>query len=176
MQYSHQRYAELVKRTVEEIFRLSTQKGGEYAGDDDRLANFRRNGLALGLPMETVWAVYASKHYDAVMQYVKDLNTGKTRPRSEPISGRLDDLIVYCLLMKAMVEEREIDAKIKPPGPLPGSVTYSDTRSARAADGPILPHPKDWEAADRLVPRNSHQANRYSQQREEDDLSNEEGA
>lgn len=105
--YSHQRYTELVKETVEKINSLSTLKGGEYAGDTDRLANFRRNGTALGLTMEQVWAVYAAKHWDAVMQYVKDLGEGKTRVRAEPIAGRLDDLIVYAILFKAMIDERQ---------------------------------------------------------------------
>lgn len=105
--YTHAQYDKLVKATVEEILRLSKLKGGEYAGDVDRLANFRRNGAALGLSMETIWAVYAGKHWDAIQQYVKDLQEGKTRPRAESILGRLDDLIVYSILMKAMVEERE---------------------------------------------------------------------
>lgn len=104
--FSHERYAELVSKTVETIERLSALKGGEYAGDEDRLANFRRNAKNLGVNMETVWAVYVVKHWDAVMQYVNDLNSGKTRKRLEPLSGRLDDIIVYCILFKAILEEK----------------------------------------------------------------------
>lgn len=104
--YSHERFNELVASTVEQINALSALKGGEYAGDVDRLANFRRNADALGLTMEQIWAVYAAKHWDAIMQYVRDQATGKVRERMEPISGRLDDLIVYAILMKAMVDER----------------------------------------------------------------------
>ena len=107
MIYTHGQYEELVKKTVSNIQELSTLKGGEYAGDEDRLANFRRNAAALGLNMETVWAVYAAKHWDAIMQYVRDIQSGKSRVRLEPISGRLDDLIVYCILMKAMCDERD---------------------------------------------------------------------
>lgn len=105
--YSHERYAQLIDETIQKITTLSKLKGGEYAGDQDRLANFRRNAIALGLPMESVWAVYAAKHWDAVMQFVMDLNTGKTRERMEPISGRVDDLIVYLILFKAILEERD---------------------------------------------------------------------
>lgn len=104
--YSHERYGNLVAETVQQIQRLSTVKGGEYAGDEDRLANFRRNAAALDLLPEQVWAVYAAKHWDAIIQYVKDTATGKQRERAESISGRLDDLIVYAILMKAMVDER----------------------------------------------------------------------
>lgn len=105
--YSHVEYGVLIEGTIDKIKKLSFLKGGEYAGDVDRLANFRRNAAALDLTMEQVWAVYAAKHWDAVMQYVKDVSSGKDRPRGEPISGRLDDLIVYAILMKAMIDERE---------------------------------------------------------------------
>lgn len=105
--YSHERYSALIAQTISRIESLSKLKGGEYSGDTDRLANFRRNGARLGLPMETIWAVYAAKHWDAITQYVQDLQVGVQRERGELIAGRLDDLIVYCVLFKAMLEERE---------------------------------------------------------------------
>lgn len=104
--FPHSEYQYLVESTIENINRLSILKGGEYAGDHDRLANFRRNGNTLGLPMEVIWAVYAAKHWDAVIQYINDLSAGQRRERLEPLSGRLDDLIVYCILFKAMLVER----------------------------------------------------------------------
>lgn len=98
-------YNRIVDETWNKVHQLSHLKGGEYAGDKDRLANFRRNAEALGLSMETVWAVYAAKHWDAIMQYVKDTATHTNRVRSEPIEGRIDDLIVYLLLFKAIIRE-----------------------------------------------------------------------
>lgn len=106
--YTHDRYDVLVDNTVHMIKQLSEQKGGEYAGDEDRLANFRRNAEAIGLSMEQVWRVYAGKHWDAITQFVHDLGTGKTRPRMESLAGRADDLIVYLILFKAMLEERSL--------------------------------------------------------------------
>ena len=99
-------FDKIVAETMEKIRTLSNLKGGEYAGDKDRLANFRRNGSNLGLTMEQVWAVYAGKHWDALMQYIKDLGTYTVRERMEPVSGRVDDLIVYLMLFKAMLMER----------------------------------------------------------------------
>lgn len=104
--FSHERYQEIVNQTVEQINELSEKKGGEYAGDVDRLANFRRNANNLDLTMEDIWSVYAGKHWDAIQQYVKDVRSGKKRERLESISGRADDMIVYLILFKAMVEER----------------------------------------------------------------------
>jgi len=103
--FTHDRWAALVEASYVQIKSLAQKKGGEYSGDDDRLLNFRRNGAALGLPMETVWAVYAGKHWDAIQQFIKDQRNGKERERLEPIAGRVDDLLVYLLLFKAMLEE-----------------------------------------------------------------------
>jgi hypothetical protein len=104
--YSHERYAKLIDEVVANIKSLSALKGGEYAGDVDRLANFRRNGEKLELPMEVIWNVYCNKHWDAIQQYVLDIKNGKERTRAEPIEGRIDDAIVYLILLRAMVDER----------------------------------------------------------------------
>lgn len=109
--FQHSTFKLLVDETFREINKLSELKGGEYAGDEDRLANFRRNGQRLGLRMEAVWGVYAGKHWDAISQYIMDINTGRTRFRSESLSGRCDDLILYLLLFKAMLAESEADAE-----------------------------------------------------------------
>jgi hypothetical protein len=100
-------YDKIITETWEHIVELGKKKGGEYAGDHDRLENFRRNGARLNLPMEVIWAVYAAKHWDAITQYIADVRVGTTRSRMESLSGRCDDLIVYLLLFKAMLYERE---------------------------------------------------------------------
>lgn len=105
--FTHEEYHKLVEDTFAKVVNLGIVKGGEYAGDGDRLANFRRNALDQGLSMEAVWRVYAAKHWDAIGQYVRDLNAGKDRERAEPLAGRADDLIVYLLLFKCMLVERD---------------------------------------------------------------------
>ncbi len=105
MIYPIPRYNELVQETFAEIVRLGVQKGGEYAGDTDRLNNFRRNAANWGLTMEQCWGVYAGKHWDAIQQYIRDRAAGVDRVRTEPLSGRVDDMIVYLLLFKAMLDE-----------------------------------------------------------------------
>lgn len=105
--FSHDEWNELLNEAFGNITSLAKLKGGEYSGDTDRLLNFRRNGKDLDLPMETVWRVYAAKHWDAIGQYIRDLQSGQTRERLEGIEGRIDDLLVYLLLFKAMVRERK---------------------------------------------------------------------
>lgn len=103
--FTHHEWETLLATSISSIKELAKLKGGEYAGDVDRLANFRHNATALGLPMESIWAVYAAKHWDALMQYVRDKNEGTSRDRLEPIEGRVDDLLVYLLLFKAILRE-----------------------------------------------------------------------
>lgn len=106
--YTWDQWTKLVADTFASIDSLSKTKGAEYTGgNDDRLQNFRRNAAALGLKTEQVWAVYAGKHWDSIQSYVKDISKpiDQRRTLSEPIDGRIDDLIVYLLLFKAMVEE-----------------------------------------------------------------------
>lgn len=99
----------VVKDTMDAINQLLLIKGGEYAGSDDRLANFKRGELRTGAhPFQVLW-IYLSKHIDSVETYIKDIATGKTRTRSEPIEGRLDDIINYCILMKALIKEKETE-------------------------------------------------------------------
>ena len=111
--YTHKRYEALLEFVKDEMQSLAKLKGGEYAGDDDRLANFRRNAAALGLPMESVWGVYCAKHWDAIMQYIKDENNGVERERLEGLEGRAMDIIVYMTLFIAMLDERKPLAQIE---------------------------------------------------------------
>lgn len=106
--YPHGRWTQLLEETFLEITKLAALKGAEYSGDEDRLANFRRNAADLGVPMEVIWRVYTAKHWDAVGQYIRDLQNGVERSRLETLASRCDDIIVYMLLFKAMLEEKEV--------------------------------------------------------------------
>lgn len=97
----------VVEETLRNIQELMRVKGGEYAGSEDRLANFKRGAALTGVQPLTVLSIYLSKHYDAFNTYVKDKQQGKDRDRSESIEGRLDDMINYCILAKALVKESE---------------------------------------------------------------------
>lgn len=93
--------------TIKSMEKLLILKGSEYSGEEDRLANFKRGASLVGItPLQCAF-VYASKHYDAIATYVRDEARGETRPRSESIEGRLDDLMNYCFLMKCIIREAE---------------------------------------------------------------------
>lgn len=85
--------------------KLFATKNAEYGDKADILANFRRLSALQGVPMSTAWFFLAGKHIDTIAQYVKDVRENKSRARSEPIRGRIDDLVVYSLLLLAIVAE-----------------------------------------------------------------------
>lgn len=88
---------------------INDAKGRDYAGDDDALANFKSAAEQLGVEPEQVWAVYAHKHWSAVMAYCKN-----GRVESEPIEGRIHDLILYGFLLLGLVEGREAASAVSP--------------------------------------------------------------
>ena len=124
------RFEQLVDQTIENIRHLLVVKGGEYAGSEDRLANFKRGAALVGVTPMQCLMVYMSKHYDAVSTFVRDEAAGKSRPRSEPIEGRIDDLINYCLLLKGLVREQSPTGAVEDLGEF-NKLTTVDPRLAR---------------------------------------------
>lgn len=105
--YGNKTWQMILDETQSSISLLCDTKGAEYAASDtDQLANFRRRADRFGLPMEAAWALYAGKHWDALETFIRDVIEKRDRPRSEPLEGRVDDLIVYLILFKAMLAER----------------------------------------------------------------------
>lgn len=93
-------FLDLLDETAGHLHNLTYSKGREYAGSDDQLANFKRLGRTLGLPPEAVLLVYLTKHLDSIQTYVRELP--EPAP-SEPITGRIDDAILYLILLKALI-------------------------------------------------------------------------
>ena len=88
-----------LKSTLERLIDLTRTKGREYANSDDQLANFKRLGEQLGLSPEKVIMVYLTKHLDSINSYVRN----PEQDLSEPIDGRIDDAILYLILLKASI-------------------------------------------------------------------------
>jgi hypothetical protein len=105
-------FKDVFDQTIMELEKLLNVKGGEYAGSGDRLGNFKRGAERVGIhPLQILW-IYAAKHIDSIETFIRDTAAGQDRLRSEPMSGRFDDLINYCILAKALIREID-DAKQK---------------------------------------------------------------
>lgn len=84
-------------------------KGTEYTiGSVDRLANFRRVANEVGVRPEQAWFTFFYKHYCSVVAHIKSAGAIKS---SEPIQGRVMDMIVYLLLFSKMLTESEQEKK-----------------------------------------------------------------
>jgi len=103
---TQQEFDVLLTCTFTSLSALTKSKGREYANSSDQLANFRRLASMLDLIPSVVLLVYLQKHLDSVFQYVKSMSSGVTPIESEPIQGRIDDAILYLILLKALLSEQ----------------------------------------------------------------------
>lgn len=95
-----QDFKNLIDEQWMRIQALTDTKGEEYSQSDNQLANFVRQSHDLGIPPEVVIMVYLNKHLDSIRAYARG-----GYPESEPIEGRIDDAILYLLLLKAQIRE-----------------------------------------------------------------------
>lgn len=94
----------LIDDTFSEMKRLTATKGAEYKGDGGgQFDNFIRYGSRAGLTVGQAWSVVFGKHLDAIDTFIRDDARKIGRARSEPIGGRIDDAILYLMLLKGMV-------------------------------------------------------------------------
>jgi hypothetical protein len=94
-----------IDQFLADTFEVMRAKGHDYrqGNDSDLLHNFRTVGSTVDEPMEKVWFTYFYKHYAAMCTYIK--KGGQSE--SEPIEGRITDMIVYLVLFWKMVKEKK---------------------------------------------------------------------
>ena len=97
----HESVDEFLHKTLE----VMRKKGHDYrqGNDADLIHNFRTVSEAVNEPMEKVWFTYFFKHYAALATYIKEGGQSE----SEPIEGRITDMIVYLLLFHEIVREKK---------------------------------------------------------------------
>jgi hypothetical protein len=86
-----------------ECIDLLKKKNSDYtrgAAGRDRIAHFRETAVELELPMMKIWQVFVRKHWAAVQKFAN----GK-QLESEPIAGRIYDIINYMVLLLAIIED-----------------------------------------------------------------------
>lgn len=92
----------LFDQTVERLRHLNATKGVEYSGHEDVLSDFKEVAEQMGITPRQALMVYATKHWRAINSYVRE---GKVL--SEAIEGRIDDLILYSVLLQALIAEEK---------------------------------------------------------------------
>ena len=92
---------EMLRIFEEEIMALRAAGQKEYAHDaDSPFANFERGAKDMGIDRKQVLWCYAMKHKDGIAAALQ----GHTSQR-EDVRGRINDLIVYLLLMRGIFNE-----------------------------------------------------------------------
>ena len=96
-----------IKLTFETCDSVFASKGKEYANDNmDQLANFKRIAKNLGVDPYVPLMTYMTKHWDSINNFIKCAVSDTTYTSSEPIEGRIDDLILYGILLKCLIKEK----------------------------------------------------------------------
>lgn len=95
-----------MKTFIEDFFgrirRVREAGQAEYAHTSENVfGNFDRIAAALGLTREAVMMTYALKHVDGIVAHVRG-----HRSQREDVSGRIEDLVMYLLLLAASEDAR----------------------------------------------------------------------
>lgn len=106
----------LVQNTVAATADILVKKGAEYAGDADRLINFKRNAAKNGQTVLETWQTYWGKHVDSINSYM----------------ARVKDEAVYLALQVTVEEYTALLERL----PLPGARSISDMAKMREAISP----------------------------------------
>jgi hypothetical protein len=103
------------EETLAHILELKKSKSRDYADDDDALWNVHDVALDTRLYPEKVVQVFMMKHWGVIQRVINENNFVP----SEPLDGRIDDMIVYLIILKAMLSERrQVESNI-PRAPAP---------------------------------------------------------
>lgn len=98
---------EIMESTFSSATELLKQKNADYTrGNAEALAFFKETAKETGDDPKKVLYTLWRKHWAAIGNYIKT----NGQAESEPISGRIADLINYAVLFKALVTE-ELKAK-----------------------------------------------------------------
>ena len=110
---TNEEFEKLSADLMAECLATLNKKGPEYSGTDDRLANFKRIAEEEQTDPITVGRIYQRKHIDAVNTFVKTLQEKGYQAASinlsEPIKGRIVDIINYYILLYALIEEQKTE-------------------------------------------------------------------
>jgi len=95
-------HEDLIAKSVD----LLKAKNKDYSTDGDPLAGFKKIANDIGISPFQVWAIFASKHWNALTNFAKD---GKVE--SEPIEGRIIDMINYSVLLHLLIIDNRLGYK-----------------------------------------------------------------
>lgn len=124
----------MLSKVATKMMDLTTSKGEEYSRDDDQFANFKRQAEEAGVSKFVVWLIFFNKHIDAVKYFVKHGHT-----LSESIVDRIDDAILYLMLLRGMIIEDGSPSGGVDVGISPGSIVWTGVDHGKGDVGISVP-------------------------------------
>lgn len=97
-------FEQRLENSFDRLRNLNNTKGKEYSGDADVLSDFKEVAAAVGITPAQALLTYMTKHWRAINSYAADSDL----ELSEPISGRIDDLILYAHLLDALIADQTL--------------------------------------------------------------------
>jgi hypothetical protein len=86
-----------------EIQELRKAGQAEYVGgDQNAFGNFERLANMLDLDRKSILWVYCTKHLDGITSYLRG-----HKSQREDVRGRINDVIVYLILLRGMIDDEE---------------------------------------------------------------------
>lgn len=101
LEMSKDQLATVLERVVDEIRGLREAGQREYAGGENAFGNFVRLAVETDSTPEKVLWTYAMKHKDGIAAHIRGHQSQR-----EPVEGRINDLILYLIILRGMVEAR----------------------------------------------------------------------
>jgi hypothetical protein len=98
---TNKEFDDILVEQIELCRGIAASKGVDYSGDNDRLKNFKDVAAQLGGTPQYALGVYLMKHVDSIKTWIK-----RGELKGEPIEAKIDDAIMYLLLLKGMVYEQ----------------------------------------------------------------------
>jgi len=101
--------------------KILLEKGKEYQsnknGEDNVFANFERSAGDLGISPVATLKLFANKHWDSISTFTRRIISGEKladieADLSEPIEGRISDLINYAVLLNSMINKIREEEKL----------------------------------------------------------------
>ena len=101
---TNEKFQEIVETQIEITRATFIEKAEEYARGD-RLSNFKRIAALRDITPEDALLGLISKHIVAIYDFTKDIDNDLIQP-IERWDEKINDVINYMILLKALVQER----------------------------------------------------------------------
>jgi len=103
---THDQQTRIDKIVARAVQGIRDTKGKEYATEEDTLADFKEVAVEAGVTPLQCWATYVKKHQRAIDTFIRSEDQ---EVKSEPIEGRVLDVIVYHHLLLGLLFDLELN-------------------------------------------------------------------